>query len=115
MSNTTGMEIAIIGMSGRFPGAGNIKEYWANLRNGVESVFSLTDEEILEEGEDRIELEDPLYVKASAFIKDKEFFDAAFFGYRPEEARVMNPQTRLFHECCWNAMEDAGYDVNHNQ
>ena len=107
MSNYTGLEIAIIGISGRFPGASNVEDFWANLRDGVESVSFFTDEELLDSGEDINNIKHPSYVKANAYLEDKEYFDAPFFNYRPDEARIMDPQTRLFHECVWEALEDA--------
>jgi len=112
MNHYTGLEIAIIGMNGRFPGAADIETYWNNIRNGVESVSFFTDEELLAEGEDPEKLKNPLYVRANAFLKDKEFFDSAFFKYLPDEAAMMDPQMRILHECVWQAIEDAGYDVN---
>src|SRR5882757_3862199 len=111
MDNYSGVEIAVIGMSGRFPGAGNVGEFWNNLAGGVESIQKLTEKEILDDGEEARMLQNPLYIKAASSISGKEFFDSEFFGYRPEEAKMMNPQIRLFHECCWNAIEDAGYNV----
>ena len=107
----TGSEIAIIGMAGRFPGAANVQEFWHNLKNGVESIHFFTREELMEAGEDSNLLEDPMYIRANAFIEDKEYFDAAFFGYLPSEANLIDPQIRLFHEECWKALEDAGYAV----
>ncbi|MGO4294300.1 SDR family NAD(P)-dependent oxidoreductase [Chitinophaga sp. RAB17] len=115
MSKQTGMEIAVIGMSGRFPGAADLHHFWNNLVNGVESISRLSDEDLLEEGEDADILKNKRYVKASSFMSDKGYFDADFFGYRPEEATLMNPQIRIFHELCWNALEDAGYNVRSNK
>lgn len=111
MSKYTGLEIAVIGMSGKFPGADNINDFWENLKSGKESIGFFTDEEILNEGEDKSVLENPNYVKANAYVEGKEFFDARFFAYRPDEALLMDPQVRLFHQCVWEAIEDAGYDV----
>lgn len=111
MQKYTGLEIAVIGMSGRFPGAANIRAFWNNLKNGIESVSFFTDEELLREGESQTTIDDPSYVKANAFLENKEFFDAAFFSYRPDEARLMDPQVRLFHECVWEALEDAGCNL----
>lgn len=106
------MEIAIIGMSGRFPGAGNIKSFWNNLKNGVESISFFSDEELLGEGEDVQKINDPLYVKANAFLEGKENFDSEFFNYRPDEAKLMDPQMRIFHEVVWEALEDAGCNLD---
>ncbi|NIM18159.1 MAG: hypothetical protein GTO45_31700, partial [Candidatus Aminicenantes bacterium] len=106
----TGLEVAVIGMAGRFPGAGNIHKFWENLKNGVESVTFFTDEELIEAGVHPEELEDSDYVKAKGYLENIEYFDAAFFGYTPGEATVMDPQLRFFHECVWEALEDAGCD-----
>jgi acyl transferase domain-containing protein/NADP-dependent 3-hydroxy acid dehydrogenase YdfG len=105
----TGLEIAVIGMAGRFPGAANIKEFWENLINGVESIVFLTDEELKKSGVEADVLENPNYVKAGGYVEDKTRFDASFFGYSPREAELMVPQMRVLHECVWNALEDAGY------
>ncbi|MDU5142212.1 MAG: type I polyketide synthase [Paenibacillus dendritiformis] len=105
----TGLEIAVIGMAGRFPGAKNLAEFWANLRDGVESVTFFTDEELREAGIGRELLGHPQYVKAKAMLEDVESFDAPFFNYTPREAELVDPQFRLFHECSWEALEDAGY------
>ena len=106
----TGLEIAIIGMAGRFPGARHLDEFWENLKNGVESISFFTDEELKECGITGEQLSDPNYVKAYGVIKNKEYFDSSFFGYTPKEAESMDPQVRLFHECSWQALEDAGCD-----
>jgi acyl transferase domain-containing protein/acyl carrier protein len=103
-------EIAIIGMAGRFPGAANVEQFWHNLRNGVESIRFFSDEELLAAGVDPALLRDPNYVKARPILDDVEQFDAAFFGYSPREAELMDPQHRLFLESCWQALEDAAYD-----
>ena len=103
-------QVAIIGMSGRFPGARSVHEFWHNLRNGVESVAFLSDAEILSSGIDPEVLSNPNYVKAGAILEDPELFDAAFFGYSPRDAEIMDPQHRVFLETAWQALETAGYD-----
>src|SRR6185312_11751212 len=103
-------DIAIIGMSGRFPGAQDINEFWRNLRDGVESIAHFTDEELLQAGVNPSMLRDPSYVKAGAILEGIEQFDAAFFGLMPKEAQIMDPQQRLFLEPTWNVLESAGYD-----
>ena len=105
----SGREIAVIGMSGRFPGARNLKEFWNNLRNGVEAVKVLSDEELLAAGEDVHRIRDPYYVKAASPLDDVDLFDAAFFGYNAREAGILDPQQRLFLEHAWEALEDSGY------
>jgi acyl transferase domain-containing protein len=107
---STGLEIAVIGMAGRFPGARNIEEFRDNLENGVESICFFPDERLQEAGVDPQSMENPNYVKASAILDDIDYFDSWFFGYTPREAQLMDPQIRFFHECSWEALEDAGYD-----
>lgn len=102
--------IAIIGMACRFPGASTPAEFWQNLRSGTESITTFTDDELLAAGVDASLLRHPDYVKASPILRQADMFDAAFFGYSPKEAAIMDPQHRLFLETCWEAFEDAGYD-----
>jgi acyl transferase domain-containing protein len=105
------LDIAIIGMAGRFPGAKNVAEYWDNLSSGVESISFFSDEELLASGVDPAALTAPNYVKAAPLLNDVDLFDASFFGYSPKEAQFMDPQQRLFLECAWEALEHAGYDA----
>ncbi|WP_166695597.1 type I polyketide synthase [Bacillus cereus] len=105
----TGFEIAVIGMAARFPGADNIKTYWENLKNGVESITHFTDEELEQAGIDPDLIRSPNYVKAKGFLEKPEYFDASFFGYTPREAELMDPQIRLYHEVAYEALDDAGY------
>lgn len=109
-STNSAFDIAIIGMSGRFPKAKTIHEYWDNLINGRECFTQLNDEQILASGVEPELLHDPDYVKVSPILDDYDKFDAQFFGYTPREGSMMDPQQRLFLECCWEAFEDAGYN-----
>jgi acyl transferase domain-containing protein len=102
--------IAIIGMSGRFPGARNLSEFWNNLRNGVESISFFSDAELASSGVDLRITQHPDFVNAGGILDDVELFDASFFGINPKEAETLDPQQRLLLECAWHAMEDAGYD-----
>ncbi|MEG3875943.1 beta-ketoacyl synthase N-terminal-like domain-containing protein [Microcoleus sp. herbarium7] len=103
-------EIAIVGMRGRFPGAKDVDIFWQNLRDGVESISFFTDEELISTGTDPAVFNDPKYVKAGTILEDIELFDAAFFGFTPREAEIADPQQRLFLECAWEALENAGYN-----
>jgi acyl transferase domain-containing protein/surfactin synthase thioesterase subunit/acyl carrier protein len=103
-------DIAIIGIACRFPGASTAQRFWDNLVGGVESIIRFSDEELLAAGVDARLVRDPHYVKAAPVLVDYDGFDAAFFGYAPREARLMDPQQRLFLEVAWEAFEDAGYD-----
>ena len=108
-SSLNGSEIAIIGLAGRFPGAKSVDEFWENLRDGVESISFFSDEEVLASGVDATVLSDPKFVKAGAVLDDADLFDADFFGFSPREAEITDPQHRLFLECAWEALENAGY------
>ena len=101
-------DIAIIGLSGRFPGADNIDAFWQNLLQGIESISFFSDEEL--ELVERSVLSHPNYVKAGAVLPNIDKFDASFFGYSNKEAELIDPQQRLFLECAWSALENAGYD-----
>ncbi|MCU0287656.1 MAG: amino acid adenylation domain-containing protein, partial [Acidobacteria bacterium] len=103
-------DVAVIGMAGRFPGADNIDRFWENIKNGVESITFFTTEELAEQGISAGLLADAGYVKAGGILENKDRFDAAFFHYTPPEAKIMDPQMRIFHECVWESLEDAGYD-----
>ncbi len=101
--------IAIIGMAGQFPGAADIASFWRNLRAGVESISRFSDAE-LEDAFDPSVRNDPNFVRARSIIEGIENFDAGFFAMHPREAELTDPQQRVFLECCWQALEDAGYD-----
>jgi acyl transferase domain-containing protein/acyl carrier protein len=101
--------IAVIGMAGRFPGAASIDELWDNLMAGRLGLRELSDEELLAAGESPARLADPSYVRTCGPIDGYDMFDAGMFGFTRREAEVMDPQHRLFLECCFAALEDAGY------
>ncbi|ORY03808.1 acetyl-CoA synthetase-like protein, partial [Basidiobolus meristosporus CBS 931.73] len=105
-------EIAIIGISCRAPGADNHEQFWENLRNGEESISFYTNEELLAAGVSPAELSNPNYVKALGAMNPESIqtFDADFFGMAPREVLVTDPQQRIFLECSWEALENAGYN-----
>jgi acyl transferase domain-containing protein len=106
----SGLEVAIVGMACRFPGARNPDRFWDNLRDGVESIRHFSEAELEAAGVPRSLLDDPAYVRAHGMLDGAELFDAAFFNVNPNEARIMDPQHRLLLECAWEALEDGGVD-----
>ena len=104
-------EIAIIGLSGRYPDAENIEQFWNNLKNGKDciteipadrwDVEAMFDPEIGKAGK--------VHSKWGGFIKDVDKFDPVFFKISPREAEILDPQERLFLQTAWSAVEDGGY------
>jgi acyl transferase domain-containing protein/acyl carrier protein len=97
-------------MSGRFPGARDLDEYWRNLRDGVESISFFNAEDLVAAGEDPSLLDTPNYVNAGGVLDGIELFDASFFGFSARDSEMMDPQQRVFLECSWHALENAGYN-----
>src|SRR5258706_14628982 len=106
---TTGLEIAVVGMAGRFPKATSVDALWVKLVAGTECISFFSDQELQAAAIDPAMLADPNYVKASGVLEGLELFDAAFFGYSPREAALLDPQQRFFLETAWTALEHAGY------
>ncbi|MCL9779888.1 acyltransferase domain-containing protein [Vibrio sp. S4M6] len=102
-------DIAIIGMSGRFPGAEDITAYWQNLTEGLETITTFTEEELRESGVDEALITSPNYVPRRGILGNARHFDAHFFDITPRDAEIMDPQHRAFLESSWHAFEDAGY------
>ena len=103
--------VAIIGMSGRFPGAKNVEQFWENLANQVDCISRFKAEELehtILSAETKAR--GKTSVSARGVLEDVDQFDAAFFGIYPKEAEIIDPQHRVFLECCWEALESAGYD-----
>ncbi|SLM50075.1 putative Polyketide synthase [Nitrospira japonica] len=105
-----GLDIAVIGIAGRFPGAGDCDAFWRNLRDGVESIATLSEEDLTASGVPARLQRDRTYVKRRGVLEGIDLFDAAFFSVTPREAELMDPQQRLFLECAWETFEHAGYD-----
>ena len=103
-------QVAIVGMAGRFPGADNLDKFWELLVQGRSGIRMLSEEELLAAGVSESTFRQPNYVPAYASFTDPTQFDARFFGYAPREAELIDPQHRVFLECAWAALEDAGYD-----
>ena len=108
----TGLEIAIIGMDVRVPGAATLSEFWVNLCNGTESLTRFSDDELKARGVPAEMRQAADFVPVGAPLDGQDVFDAAFFGFSPNEAEILDPQQRLFLECAWNALENAGCAPN---
>ncbi|MES0174007.1 alpha/beta fold hydrolase [Mesorhizobium sp. M0006] len=104
-----GMDIAVIGMAGRFPGAETVDALWENLCQGVCSIAPLSAQELKARGIPEEVLKRSDYVRVGAHLKDVDLFDPDFWNLSRREATLMDPQHRLFLECCWKALESAGY------
>jgi amino acid adenylation domain-containing protein len=113
-TNKQSADVAIIGMSGRFPGAATINELWTVLQEGKETISFFKKEELDESIPDSLR-NDPLYVGARGIIASANTFDASFFGINSKLAEVMDPQIRLFLEIAWEVLEQTGYLPKHYQ
>jgi acyl transferase domain-containing protein len=103
-----GNAIAVIGMSGRFPGANDVQTFWQNLCDGVESITAFDAASL--DVQDRRFVDHPGYVNAGAVLDNIDRFDAELFSCSGAEAEIMDPQQRIFLQCAWEALEDAGYN-----
>lgn len=116
MSNHSSVEsqlegVAIVAMSGRFPGARSVEEFWSNLVAGRETISRFTEAELeFSAATPDAQAQGQKYVGARGVLEDVDLFDAAFFGIYPKEAELMDPQHRLFLECAWETLESAGYN-----
>jgi amino acid adenylation domain-containing protein len=110
IQNQTGKaRIAVIGMAGRFPGARNVAEFWYNLNAGIESITTFQPHEI----DPAVPVEErshPNYGRSRGVLADADKFDAEFFRINPREAKLIDPQQRVFLEVAYEAIQDAGYD-----
>lgn len=103
--------IAIIGISGRYPQAKNIAEFWENLKFGKDCIDLIPGKRWNYESfyDPHKGIQGKSYCKWGGFIDDVEMFDPFFFKISPREAEQLDPAERLFLETVWNALEDAGY------
>jgi len=96
-------DIAIVGVSGRYPAANNLAQFWENLKSGKDCITRLP--------ADRwgLNRNNNGATQWGGFIEDVDKFDSLFFNISPKEAKLMDPQERLFLETVWHTIEDAGY------
>ncbi len=103
------LDIAIVGVAGRYPGARTLPDFWANLRDGRDCVTEVpADRWDWRRFHDERDPESSEHLsKWGGFISDVDRFDPRFFNISPREAQTMDPQERLFLEHAWLALEDA--------
>ncbi|MEZ0115425.1 polyketide synthase PksN [Catenulispora sp. EB89] len=104
------MDVAIIGMACRFPGADDISAFWRLLSEGREGITRFSRTELAEAGIPARLLDDPSYVPAHGVLPDIDLFDTNYFEYTPAEAEMIDPQHRILLQTGHAALEDAGYD-----
>ncbi len=103
--------IAIVGMSGRFPGAEDVNAFWNNLAGGRETITRFPEEETeFSMATAAARAKGATFVRARGILEGADLFDAEFFRIQPREAEIMDPQHRIFLECAWEAIESAGYN-----
>ncbi|ROP35584.1 type I polyketide synthase [Saccharothrix texasensis] len=103
--------VAVVGMACRYPGAGNVEEFWELLRDGVEGITRFDVEDLVRnKGADPVEVRQPNFVPAKGVMADSAKFDWSFFGYSRSEASGIDPQQRVFLETAATALDDAGLD-----
>jgi acyl transferase domain-containing protein/thioesterase domain-containing protein/acyl carrier protein len=101
--------IAVIGMSGRFPGSNNLDEFWQNLVDCRDTIHTFSDTELIQAGIPKELIANPYYIKRRGILNNIEYFDADLFKMTPTQAAIMDPQHRLFMEICLEALDHAGY------
>ncbi|TQN30293.1 acyl transferase domain-containing protein [Haloactinospora alba] len=109
MTNEDSLELAIVGIACRYPGAPDVESYWNVISEGREALSRFTPEELTAAGTDPDRMRHPGFVPAGGVLPSGEYFDSGFFGYSARDAATMDPQQRIFLESAWHALEDAGH------
>ncbi|HEX6427624.1 MAG TPA: type I polyketide synthase, partial [Niastella sp.] len=110
-SDSKGLDIAIVGISGRYPQANNLQEFWENLCAGKNCITEIPTDRwdhsvYFDSAKNK---PGKTYTKWGGFINGVDKFDSLFFNISPREAESLDPQERLFLQCAYEAVEDAGY------
>ncbi|MER6405746.1 SDR family NAD(P)-dependent oxidoreductase [Streptomyces viridosporus] len=106
-----GMEIAVIGMGGRYPQAPDLRTFWRNLAEGRDCVTEVPRDRWDAGAYYDADRSQPgtTNSKWGGFLDDVDRFDPLFFNMSPREAEFTDPQERLFLECVYETLQDAGY------
>uniref|UniRef100_E6VPA4 Amino acid adenylation domain protein n=1 Tax=Rhodopseudomonas palustris (strain DX-1) TaxID=652103 RepID=E6VPA4_RHOPX len=114
MSDNNEIGFAIVGLSGRFPGAPDVQKLWQNIVAARTSVSRFSPDELEDSFGDQERAESD-FVAAKPILDDVDLFDCDYFGMSPREADLTDPQQRIFLEICAEALDDAGYDPERYQ
>lgn len=102
-------DVAVVGLSTRFPGAASVEEYWSLIRDGRSGLTRLRADELLARGVPASMIRDRSYVPVAGIIETQSMFDPAAWGLTDAEASALDPQHRMLMECAWLALEDSGH------
>ncbi|WP_406429902.1 acyltransferase domain-containing protein [Streptomyces sp. NBC_01589] len=108
MTRDRSLDIAVTGVSGRFPGSADLAAWWEALVEGRVLTTRYDERRLREAGVPQSLIDDPEFVPVHGHLKDAERFENALFRVSPREAEMMDPQHRMMLECAWAALEDAG-------
>ncbi|MFS0762819.1 amino acid adenylation domain-containing protein [Peribacillus phoenicis] len=106
-------DVAVIGISGKYPHASNLESLWVNLISSKDCIEEVPEErwkasQYYQSGEENRSSKS----KWGGFLTDIDKFDSLFFGIPPSEAKYMDPQVRLALEMVWHTLEDSGYTIS---
>ncbi|WP_018657633.1 type I polyketide synthase [Actinomadura flavalba] len=109
MSGADENAVAVVGLACRFPGAPDAEAFWDLLTEARSGLTRLTDDDLAARGVAPGLRRDPAYVPVAGLIDGQDLFDPVPFGLTDAEAALLDPQHRLFLECAWRALEQAGH------
>lgn len=110
MSRDDSFDVAVTGLSARFPGPSDLAGWWAAIRAGEVLTTRRSADELIAAGVPEALVADPDYVPVCGYLEDADRFDNTLFGLSPRDAELTDPQHRLMLEAAWSALEDAGRD-----
>jgi phthiocerol/phenolphthiocerol synthesis type-I polyketide synthase E len=110
MTRDRSLDVAVTGISARFPGCSDLDGWWAALMTGTVLTTRYDRHALRAAGVAEGLLDDPNYVPVRGHLADADRFDNTLFAFSPRDAELMDPQQRLMLEAAWTALEDAGVD-----